>query len=98
MVLTIISVWIGAVVIGAAGARAAAANRWTSALVLIVVAGVFSLAILNGLRGEIAIALLEAGDAYVWATMLGPVVMWSVLGVGTSIALWRQISRSAATW
>lgn len=97
MVLTIILVWIGAVVIGSSGAAAATSNRWTAALGLIVVAGIFSLTILSGLRGGFAIALIEAGDVFVWLTMLGPVAMWSILGVGTSIGLWKQRKGVVAT-
>ena len=97
MVLTIILIWLGAVVIGLAGAAAATSSRWTAALALIAIAGIFSMTILNGLKGDFAVALIEAGDVYVWLTMLGPVVMWSLLGVGTSIAFWKQRGRIAAT-
>jgi len=97
MVLTIISVWLGAIVIGATGAAAALAQRWLRVLLLIIVAAIYSLALFDGLRGDLAVALLAAGDAFVWLTMLGPVVMWSIFAAGTSVAMWRQHTQAAAS-
>ena len=97
MVLTIIAIWVGAVAIGVYGAASALSNRWVRTLGVIVVAGLYSISLLRSLKGEFATALFQAGDAFVWITMLSPIVMWTVLGAGTSIAMWKQRNRLAAT-
>ena len=64
--------------------------------IFIVVAGVYSLAILGKLGGDLADTLRLAGDAYVLLTMLSTVVMWLILGVGTSLGTWKQRSKQAS--
>lgn len=90
MVLTIISIWIGAIGIGVYGAASALSNRWVRALGVVVLAGLFTFSLLGSLRNGLATALFEAGDVFVWMAMLSPVVMWSILGAGTSLGWWKQ--------
>lgn len=97
MALTILSIWAGSIAIGVAGAAAALSNRWARALGLNVAAGIFSIAIFERLQGALAVALFRAGDIYVWLTLLGLVVMWLILGIGSTIAMWRHRSETAAT-
>ena len=96
MVLTIISIWICAIAIGIVGASAALANRWVGVLGSNVVAGIFSVALFVGLKGEFAISLIQAGDIYIWIAMLGLIIMWSILAVGSSFAIWKQRNQIAA--
>ena len=97
MVLTIISIWVCAIAVGTVGATAALSNRWVSVLGTNVVAGIFSIALFVGLKGNFAIALIEAGEIYIWIAMLGLVVMWALLAAGSSFALWKRFSRMATT-
>jgi hypothetical protein len=96
MTLTILSIWAGSLLIGIGGAAAALSNRWVRAMAFIVIAGGYSLAILGNLRGDLADTLVQAGDTYVWLMMLSPTVMWLVLGVGTSLGMWKRRSGQAA--
>lgn len=95
MALTILSIWMGCIAIGVLGATSALSNRWVRVLGLNAVAGGYSIAILSSLRGPFADALLRAGDGYLWLTMSSLVVMWLILAVGTSRAMWKRHSRLA---
>jgi hypothetical protein len=97
MVLTLFSIWACAIATGTVGASAALSGRWGSVLAAIVVAGVLSIALFLGLKGEFAVSLIEAGDIYIWIAMLGPVVMWAILAAGSSFSVWRRRIRMAAT-
>lgn len=90
MVLTIISIWFGSIAIGAAGALAAFSNRWVTVLALNVAAGIFAVALLSRLQGDFAITLFQAGDAYVWLTMLAPLFMWGIMLAGAAMAQWKH--------
>ena len=96
MTLTILSIWTGSLLIGFGGAAAALSSRWIQTMAFIVVAGIYSLAILGKLGGDLPDTLRLAGDTYVLLTMLSPAVMWLILGVGTSLGTWKQRSRQAA--
>jgi len=90
---TIISIWVGCIGIGVFGAAAALANRWIRVLGLNVIAGGYSIAVLASLKGSFADSLFRAGDGYVWLTMSSLVVMWIILGAGTSLAMWKRHCR-----
>ena len=97
MALTVFLIWSGSIAIGTAGAAAALSNQWARALGYNVAAGIYWIAIMRALRGTFAITLFQAGDIYVWLTMVGPLVMWIILGIGASIAIWKQRRRLAAS-
>jgi len=92
---TVLLIWVGCIGIGVVGAAAALANRWIRVLGLNVIAGGYSIAVLASLKGAFADSLFRAGDVYVWLTMSSLVVMWVILGAGTSLAMRKRHGRAA---
>lgn len=92
MALTLLSTWAASIAIGGMGGTAALSWRWVRVLAWDVVAGIYTITLLAELKSAIPAPADQATDVPILPMMLSLVVMWLLIGIGSSVAMWRQRS------